>query len=356
MDAAPTVVTDPATEIQSTSFVANLTVSGGGNVTDVTERGFAWIIGSSGTPETSDNNEFETGNFGNDFSWGTVINSLTPNTDYRVRGYAINSVGTTYGNTITVTTLAAAVSEERDISSSGSGGISEVSTIAEGYRSTVSEGSLGSSAVFAEGGANRAISSQGVGGISSADRVAIGNREAVSEGLPGESSITTTFGSGRQVSSEGVSGFSSATRFSAGERQVSTSGLAGISEVSATLSISNREVSSTGLPGESSIRAGASGIANVSSTGSEGISEVSVLKLGNREIASTGLAGISTAVGFEFFEDRDITVSYGEPNSYLVVFSGPQSLNHKISEGFVEPLALAEKTRVFISEPMLDRV
>ena len=104
MDSAPDVSTDAATDVEETSFTANMTVSGGGTVTSISERGFAWIQGSSGTPETSDNTEFETGSFGNSFSWGTTINSLSPSTDYRVRAYAINSVGTTYGGTITVTT------------------------------------------------------------------------------------------------------------------------------------------------------------------------------------------------------------------------------------------------------------
>jgi len=36
-----------------------------------------------------------------------TISGLTPNTSYRVRAYAVNSAGTSYGTTVDVTTLKA---------------------------------------------------------------------------------------------------------------------------------------------------------------------------------------------------------------------------------------------------------
>ena len=97
----PTVTTDDATNVTSTTAIS------GGNVTDdgganVTARGVCW--GTSSNPTLSDNHTI-TGS-GN----GTFIcnlSGLTPNTLYYVRAYATNSQGTAYGNEISFTTAPA---------------------------------------------------------------------------------------------------------------------------------------------------------------------------------------------------------------------------------------------------------
>ena len=95
----PTVTTSSASGITSTS------TSTGGNVTfdggaAVTQRGICWNV--TGSPTTSDNTTTD-GAGGGQFS--STIVSLTPNSIYYIKAYAINSAGTGYGSQITVNTL-----------------------------------------------------------------------------------------------------------------------------------------------------------------------------------------------------------------------------------------------------------
>jgi len=95
----PTVTTNPATNITQTTATSggNVTSSGGGTVT---ARGVCW----STSPSPTLANNYTTNGSGT----GTFVSSLTgltANTLYYVRAYAINSVGTAYGNEITFTTL-----------------------------------------------------------------------------------------------------------------------------------------------------------------------------------------------------------------------------------------------------------
>ena len=88
----PTVTTDPISEITST------TAKGGGEVTDdggdtVTEQGVVW--NTTGAPTTSDN--FSTSSLASS-TFTNLLTGLTPGQTYYVRAYAINSVGTGYGN------------------------------------------------------------------------------------------------------------------------------------------------------------------------------------------------------------------------------------------------------------------
>ncbi|MCP4219172.1 MAG: hypothetical protein GY765_31340 [bacterium] len=96
-----TVTTDAAYNIALT------TAAGGGNVTSdggatVTARGLCW--NTSGNPTTSDTTQsIGTGT-------GTFSGTLTPltqSTTYYVRAYAVNSVGTAYGNQVSFTTTTA---------------------------------------------------------------------------------------------------------------------------------------------------------------------------------------------------------------------------------------------------------
>lgn len=101
---APTVTTQSATNVAQTSCTGNgnITATGGANAT---RRGFCYKVGTSGDPTVADSTAYDDG----DFSTGAYtkgITGLTAGTGYRVRAYAINSVGVGYGDTVQVTTKA----------------------------------------------------------------------------------------------------------------------------------------------------------------------------------------------------------------------------------------------------------
>ena len=102
---APTVTTQSADQIATTSVRGNgnITATGGENCT---RRGFCYKAGTSGDPTTSDSVAYDDGSFGTG-AFAKIISGLTPNTSYRVRAYAVNSAGTSYGTTVQVTTLKA---------------------------------------------------------------------------------------------------------------------------------------------------------------------------------------------------------------------------------------------------------
>ena len=94
-----TVSTDNASSIAATTVTLGGNVSSDGGAT-VTERGVVYSLNAN--PTTADNKEIigaGTGVFSNS------ISNLSPNTTYFVRSYAINQVGTVYGNEISFTTL-----------------------------------------------------------------------------------------------------------------------------------------------------------------------------------------------------------------------------------------------------------
>ena len=98
---APVVSTTGSSEITSDGALLSGTV-----VTDngspITQRGFVWIQGE-GTPTTSNNRLKVSGTTG-DFTAG--LTGLEPNKKYSFRAYAINSVGTSYGDVMTFSTVA----------------------------------------------------------------------------------------------------------------------------------------------------------------------------------------------------------------------------------------------------------
>jgi len=97
---AATVTTGDVTSITAETITIEGSIVTNDNCT---RRGFCYIEGDSGTPTTGDSVEYEDGFF-NSGSYSIVISSLTKLTSYRVRAYAINSVDTSYGDTITVVT------------------------------------------------------------------------------------------------------------------------------------------------------------------------------------------------------------------------------------------------------------
>lgn len=97
---APVLTTTDASAVGSTTATSGGTVTADGG-SPVTERGVCWSVNQN--PTTSDsksNNGTGTGAF------GSSITGLTPGTTYYVKAYAINSIGTSYGAQISLTTSA----------------------------------------------------------------------------------------------------------------------------------------------------------------------------------------------------------------------------------------------------------
>ena len=94
----PTVTTDDATDITQTTATSggNVTSDGGGTVT---ARGVCWSTTSN--PTLSDSHTTDGSGLG---AFVSYITGLTENTQYYVRAYATNSVGTAYGNEVVFTT------------------------------------------------------------------------------------------------------------------------------------------------------------------------------------------------------------------------------------------------------------
>ena len=99
---APTVTTQAVTDILSTTATGNgnITAIGGENAT---RRGFCYMEGDSGDPDTADSVVYDDGDFGTG-AYTKGLTELSPGTTYRVRAYAVNSAGTGYGTTVQFTT------------------------------------------------------------------------------------------------------------------------------------------------------------------------------------------------------------------------------------------------------------
>ena len=98
---APTVTTQDATNITTTSCTGNGNITGGDGAT---RRGFCYKVGTSGDPTTADSVAYNDGTYSTG-AYTKSITGLTASTGYRVRAYAVNSAGTSYGSTVQVTTL-----------------------------------------------------------------------------------------------------------------------------------------------------------------------------------------------------------------------------------------------------------
>lgn len=100
---APVLTTNVITSIFSTKATSGGLVTDNGGVA-VTETGLVW--GVTANPTVAGSGKLKIGTDASPFS--AQIKGLTPSTTYFVRAYAINSLGTSYGNQVQFTTAAPA--------------------------------------------------------------------------------------------------------------------------------------------------------------------------------------------------------------------------------------------------------
>ena len=98
----PTVITNAATSITDTSVTGNGNVVNAGG-SNVTERGFAYS--TSPQPTTADTKVTSGSGTG---SYTASLSPLIAGTLYHYRAYAINSIGTGYGDDVTFLTTGSA--------------------------------------------------------------------------------------------------------------------------------------------------------------------------------------------------------------------------------------------------------
>ena len=97
---APVVITNDVSEVQATTAICGGNVTSDGGAT-VTARGVCWS--TSQNPTISNSKTVDGTGTG---SFTSTITGLTKNTTYYVRAYATNSIGTSYGEQKTFTTVA----------------------------------------------------------------------------------------------------------------------------------------------------------------------------------------------------------------------------------------------------------
>ena len=97
---APSVITSGASKLTATSAELSGEVADDNGET-ITDRGFVWIIGT-GTPSTSSGNRIQV--IGTTGEFSATLEDLEPNQTYSFRAYAVNSKGTSYGETLTFKT------------------------------------------------------------------------------------------------------------------------------------------------------------------------------------------------------------------------------------------------------------
>jgi uncharacterized protein (TIGR02145 family) len=96
---APSVTTAPIITITQTTAISGGTVTSDGGAT-VTARGICWDT----IPNPTINGNHTTEGIGTG-TYQSFMNSLSPNSQYYVRAYAVNDIGTSYGNEVSFTTL-----------------------------------------------------------------------------------------------------------------------------------------------------------------------------------------------------------------------------------------------------------
>jgi len=98
----PTVSTEAVSDLFWNSGTANGSITDTGGL-NATRRGFCYLQGNSGDPTIADSVVYEDGDFGiGEFSLG--ITGLDTELPYRVRAYAVNEIGISYGEVVDYTT------------------------------------------------------------------------------------------------------------------------------------------------------------------------------------------------------------------------------------------------------------
>ncbi len=126
----------PELSVLSTTAAADITsytASSGGNITDsgngeVVQRGVCWNI--SGSPDL--NGDFTSDGTGTG-EFVSALSGLDPYTEYYIRAYAVNSIGISYGNEVSFTTLGLlpvvttqAVSDIKGTTATGNGTVNDL--------------------------------------------------------------------------------------------------------------------------------------------------------------------------------------------------------------------------------------
>ncbi len=100
LNSVPSLTTAGVSDASSSGFTANGTITSTGDI-NPTVRGFCYMVGSSGDPTLANNEVHDDGDYSVG-SYSKAITGLDLIDNYRVRAYATNTVGTGYGQTITV--------------------------------------------------------------------------------------------------------------------------------------------------------------------------------------------------------------------------------------------------------------
>ena len=157
----PTVTTTAASSVATTSAVlgGNVTADGGATVT---ERGVVYVVGT-GTPTTSNTKALvATSGIVIGTAYSGTVSGLTASTQYTVRAYAINSVGTSYGSPLSFTTTAAPTT----VTSIGPAGSSPTNAASVTYTVTFAAAVTGVTATNFSLTATGAVAGAGVTGVS----------------------------------------------------------------------------------------------------------------------------------------------------------------------------------------------
>ncbi len=117
-DIASGVFSIPVLTTTTVSNITSITASSGGTVTNnggktITALGVCW--GSTSLPTIGSSKTIDSGTIG---TFTSAITGLNPFTDYFVRAYATNAIGTAYGNELTFKTQVGLSSVNTDIASS----------------------------------------------------------------------------------------------------------------------------------------------------------------------------------------------------------------------------------------------
>ncbi|MBA7604395.1 hypothetical protein ES703_11515 [subsurface metagenome] len=99
---APTVTTQAVSSIEETTATGNGTITATGGI-NCTRRGFCYKVGTTGDPTTANFVAYNDGSFGTG-AYTKGLTGLSPGTNYRVRAYAVNPIGTRYGTTVQILT------------------------------------------------------------------------------------------------------------------------------------------------------------------------------------------------------------------------------------------------------------